>query len=75
MGSNDYDLLERSHFNAFTENFLSFILINQISKIYLSEVETDSCILKTANEQQLRDNLGAAQWELTLFGIKSAQSG
>ncbi|MHC5762220.1 aldo/keto reductase [Nostoc sp.] len=34
-----------------------------------------SVIIGARNEQQLRDNLGAAQWELTLFGSKSAQSG
>ncbi|MCW5317082.1 isochorismatase family protein [Nostoc sp. KVJ3] len=37
-----------SYYSAFTENFSSFILINQISKIYFCGVETDSCIFKTA---------------------------
>ncbi|WP_335186066.1 isochorismatase family protein [Nostoc sp.] len=42
------NIFDKSYYSAFTENFASFILINQISKIYLCGVETDSCILKTA---------------------------
>ncbi|MFS0518920.1 isochorismatase family cysteine hydrolase [Nostoc sp. UIC 10607] len=41
-------IFDKHYYSAFTENFSSFILINQIKKIYLCGVETDSCILKTA---------------------------
>jgi nicotinamidase-related amidase len=41
-------IFDKPYYSAFTESFSSFILINQISKIYLCGVETDSCILKTA---------------------------
>ncbi|MEH2048261.1 isochorismatase family cysteine hydrolase [Nostoc sp.] len=42
------NIFDKPYYSAFTENFSSFILINQISKIYLCGVATDSCILKTA---------------------------
>ncbi len=43
-----YNIFDKPYYSAFTESFSSFILINQISKIYLCGVETDSCIFKTA---------------------------
>ncbi|MEH1785362.1 MAG: isochorismatase family cysteine hydrolase [Nostoc sp.] len=43
-----HNIFDKPYYSTFTEDFSSFILINQISKIYLCGVETDSCILKTA---------------------------
>ncbi|MEH1873552.1 isochorismatase family cysteine hydrolase [Nostoc sp.] len=42
------NIFDKPYYSAFTENFSSFISLNQISRIYLCGVETDSCILKTA---------------------------
>jgi nicotinamidase-related amidase len=42
------NIFDKPYYSAFTENFSTFILTNQISKIYLCGVATDSCILKTA---------------------------
>ncbi|MHC5716758.1 MAG: cysteine hydrolase family protein [Nostoc sp.] len=43
-----HNIFDKPYYSAFTEEFSSFILINQISKIYLCGVETDSCIFQTA---------------------------
>ncbi|MEJ6480034.1 isochorismatase family cysteine hydrolase [Nostoc punctiforme UO1] len=42
------NIFDKHYYSAFTGNFSAFIFLNQISKIYLCGVETDSCILKTA---------------------------
>ncbi|MDZ7954747.1 MAG: isochorismatase family cysteine hydrolase [Nostoc sp. DedQUE12b] len=42
------NVFDKHYYSAFTESFSSFIFLNQISKIYLCGIATDSCILKTA---------------------------
>ncbi|MBN3958789.1 isochorismatase family cysteine hydrolase [Nostoc sp. NMS8] len=42
------NIFDKPYYSVFTEKFSTFITLNQISKIYLCGVETDSCILKTA---------------------------
>jgi nicotinamidase-related amidase len=48
-------VFNKHYYSAFTEDFLRFISKNQIDKLYLCGVATDSCILKTAIDSFERD--------------------
>jgi nicotinamidase-related amidase len=48
-------VFDKHYYSAFTESFLRFISLNQINKLYLCGVATDSCILKTAIDSFERD--------------------